>query len=105
MSSRKSGQPSLKRNAAANYAAQLFTVVAGIVMAFVSVFALLAIAGRNAGLLLLILSGLAISSLAGAATALVNQFPSLLRLGVRWSGKTEPLRGEQPFDVLGPGPT
>src|SRR4051812_17592637 len=37
-----------------------------------------------------------------AATALVNQFPSLLRLGVRWSGKTEPLRGEQPFDVLGP---
>src|SRR3954464_6393823 len=45
--------------------------VAGIVMAFVSVFALLGIAGRNAGLLLLILSGLAISSLAGAATALV----------------------------------
>src|SRR6266704_3536626 len=45
--------------------------VAGIVMAFVSVFALLGIAGRNAGLLLLILAGLAISSLAGAATALV----------------------------------
>ena len=45
--------------------------VAGIVMAFVSVFVLLGIAGRNAGLLLLILSGLAISSLAGAATALV----------------------------------
>jgi iron complex transport system permease protein len=45
--------------------------VAGIVMAFASVFVLLAIAGRNAGLLLLILSGLAISSLAGAATALV----------------------------------
>lgn len=45
--------------------------VAGIVMAFVSVFALLGVAGRNAGLLLLILAGLAISSLAGAATALV----------------------------------
>ena len=38
--------------------------------AFVSVFLLLAVAGRNAGLLLLILAGLAISSLAGAATAL-----------------------------------
>jgi len=45
--------------------------VAGISMAFASVFILLAIAGRNAGLLLLILAGLAISSLAGAATALV----------------------------------
>jgi iron complex transport system permease protein len=45
--------------------------VAGITMAFASVFVLLAIAGRNAGLLLLILAGLAISSLAGAATALV----------------------------------
>jgi iron complex transport system permease protein len=45
--------------------------VAGIAMAFASVFALLGIAGRNAGLLLLILAGLAISSLAGAATALV----------------------------------
>jgi iron complex transport system permease protein len=45
--------------------------VAGIAMAFVSVFVLLGIAGRNAGLLLLILAGLAISSLAGAATALV----------------------------------
>src|ERR1700735_2954154 len=45
--------------------------VAAIVAAFASVFALLAIAGRNAGLLLLILAGLAISSLAGAATALV----------------------------------
>jgi len=44
---------------------------AGIAMAFLSVFVLLAIAGRRAGLLLLILSGLAISSLAGAATALV----------------------------------
>ncbi len=45
--------------------------VAGIVMAFASVFALLVIAGRNAGLVLLILAGLAISSLAGAGTALV----------------------------------
>jgi iron complex transport system permease protein len=45
--------------------------VAGIAMAFASVFVLLAVAGRNAGLLLLILAGLAISSLAGAATALV----------------------------------
>jgi iron complex transport system permease protein len=45
--------------------------VAGITMAFLSVFVLLSIAGRNAGLLLLILAGLAISSLAGAATALV----------------------------------
>ena len=56
--------------------------VAGIGMAFVSVFVLLSIAGRNAGLLLLILAGLAISSLAGAATALVmnlssNPFASL----------------------------
>jgi iron complex transport system permease protein len=45
--------------------------VAAIIMAFGSVFVLLAIAGRNAGLLVLILAGLAISSLAGAATALV----------------------------------
>jgi iron complex transport system permease protein len=45
--------------------------VAAIVFAFASVFVLLAIAGRNAGLLILILAGLAISSLAGAATALV----------------------------------
>lgn len=45
--------------------------VAGIIFAFASVFVLLVIAGRNAGLLLLILAGLAISSLAGAATALV----------------------------------
>ncbi len=44
-----------------------FAAVAG---AFLSIFALVAVAGRNAGLLLLILSGLAISSLAGAATAL-----------------------------------
>lgn len=45
--------------------------VAAIVAAFASVFVLLTIAGRNAGLLILILAGLAISSLAGAATALV----------------------------------
>ncbi|WBU30609.1 iron ABC transporter permease [Rhodopseudomonas palustris] len=56
--------------------------VAAIAMAFVSVFVLLAIAGRNASLLLLILAGLAISALAGAATALVmnlsaNPFASL----------------------------
>lgn len=55
---------------------------AAIAMAFVSVFALLAVAGRNAGLLILILAGLAISSLAGALTALAmnlssNPFASL----------------------------
>lgn len=44
--------------------------VAAIFGAFLSVFVLVAVAGRNAGLTLLILSGLAISSLAGAATAL-----------------------------------
>jgi iron complex transport system permease protein len=50
--------------------------IAAIAMAFASVFALLAIAGRNAGLLILILAGLAISSLAGAATALVMNLSS-----------------------------
>jgi iron complex transport system permease protein len=50
--------------------------VAAIAAAFVSVFALLAVAGRNAGLLILILAGLAISSLAGAATALVMNLSS-----------------------------
>jgi iron complex transport system permease protein len=50
--------------------------VAAIAMAFASVFVLLAIAGRNAGLLILILAGLAISSLAGAATALVMNLSS-----------------------------
>jgi len=50
--------------------------VAGITMAFASVFVLLGVAGRSAGLLLLILSGLAISSLAGAATALVMNLSS-----------------------------
>jgi iron complex transport system permease protein len=45
--------------------------VAAIAASFASVFVLLAVAGRNAGLLLLILAGLAISSLAGAATSLV----------------------------------
>ena len=50
--------------------------VAAIIAAFGSVFVLLAIAGRNAGLLILILAGLAISSLAGAATALVMNLAS-----------------------------
>jgi iron complex transport system permease protein len=50
--------------------------VAAITAAFVSVFALLTVAGRNASLLLLILAGLAISSLAGAATALVMNLSS-----------------------------
>jgi iron complex transport system permease protein len=50
--------------------------VAAIMAAFASVFALLAVAGRNAGLLILILAGLAISSLAGAATALVMNLSS-----------------------------
>ncbi len=50
--------------------------VAAIVMAFLSVFLLLAVAGRNAGLLILILAGLAISSLAGAATALAMNLSS-----------------------------
>jgi iron complex transport system permease protein len=49
---------------------------AAIAMAFVSVFVLLSIAGRNAGLLILILAGLAISSLAGAMTALVMNLSS-----------------------------
>ncbi len=44
--------------------------LAGISFAFASVFLLLTVAGRNASLLLLILAGLAISSLAGAMTAL-----------------------------------
>ena len=44
--------------------------VAAILGAFLSVFLLVAVAGRRAGLALLILSGLAISSLAGAGTAL-----------------------------------
>ena len=56
--------------------------VAAICAAFASVFLLLVVAGRNASLLLLILAGLAISSLAGAATALTmnlapNPFASL----------------------------
>src|SRR6202050_3610616 len=50
--------------------------VAAIMAAFASVFALLAVAGRNAGLLILILAGLAISSLAGATTALVMNLSS-----------------------------
>jgi iron complex transport system permease protein len=43
---------------------------AAIMGAFLSVFVLLAVAGRGASLLLLILSGLAVSALAGAGTAL-----------------------------------
>src|SRR6266851_3967311 len=50
--------------------------VAAILAAFTSVFLLLAVAGRNANLLLLILAGLAISSLAGAATALTMNLAS-----------------------------
>src|SRR3954470_19450422 len=49
---------------------------AAIAMAFASVFVLLGVAGRNAGLLILILAGLAISSLAGAMTALVMNLSS-----------------------------
>ena len=48
--------------------------VAAIIAAFGSVFVLLSIAGRNAGLLILILSGLAISSFAGAANLSSNPF-------------------------------
>jgi iron complex transport system permease protein len=44
--------------------------VAAILGAFASVFLLLAIAGRDAPMMIVILSGLAVSSLAGAATAL-----------------------------------
>lgn len=44
--------------------------IVSIAFAFGSVFGLLAVAGRNASLLLLVLAGLAISSLAGALTAL-----------------------------------
>jgi iron complex transport system permease protein len=50
--------------------------VAAIAAAFVSVFALLAVAGRNAGMLLLILAGLAIASLAGSAAVLVMNLAS-----------------------------
>ncbi|TAK47855.1 MAG: iron ABC transporter permease [Xanthobacteraceae bacterium] len=49
---------------------------AAIAGAFGSVFLLLVVAGRNASLLLLILAGLAISSLAGAATALTMNLAS-----------------------------
>jgi iron complex transport system permease protein len=50
--------------------------LAAIAAAFFSVFMLLVISGRNAGLLILILAGLALSSLAGAATALVMNLSS-----------------------------
>jgi iron complex transport system permease protein len=56
--------------------------IAAILGAFASVFLLIAVAGRNASLLLLILAGLAISAMAGAGTALAmnlapNPFASL----------------------------
>jgi iron complex transport system permease protein len=50
--------------------------LAAIAATFVSVFMLLVISGRNAGLLILILAGLALSSLAGSATALVMNLSS-----------------------------
>lgn len=50
--------------------------IAAIAGAFLSVFLLIAIAGRNASLLLLILAGLAVSSLAGAGTALAMNLAS-----------------------------
>jgi iron complex transport system permease protein len=50
--------------------------LAAISGAFLSVFLLVAIAGRNASLLLLILAGLAVSSLAGAGTALAMNLAS-----------------------------
>ncbi|MBN8534638.1 MAG: iron ABC transporter permease [Rhizobiales bacterium] len=50
--------------------------LAAISGAFLSVFLLIAIAGRNASLLLLILAGLAVSSLAGAGTALAMNLAS-----------------------------
>ncbi|MDC7789530.1 iron ABC transporter permease [Rhodoplanes sp. TEM] len=50
--------------------------LAAIVAAFLSVFALLVVAGRNAGLLILILAGMALSALAGAGTALTMNLAS-----------------------------
>lgn len=50
--------------------------VAAITGAFLSVLLLLAVAGKNTSLLLLILAGLAISSLAGAGTALAMNLAS-----------------------------
>src|SRR6202047_398442 len=50
--------------------------VAAIAMAFASVFVLLAIAGRNAGLLILILAGLAVPGPGGGAAALVMKLSS-----------------------------
>ncbi|MCG6204346.1 iron ABC transporter permease [Rhodopseudomonas sp. HC1] len=50
--------------------------LSAIAMAFVSVFILIAVAGRSANLLLLILAGLALSSLAGAATSLALNLAS-----------------------------
>jgi len=50
--------------------------LSAIVMAFLSAFLLVAIVGRESNLLLLILAGLALSSLAGAATALALNLAS-----------------------------
>ncbi|WP_347263538.1 iron ABC transporter permease [Nitrobacter sp.] len=50
--------------------------VAAILAAFTSVFVLLVIAGRDTSLLILILAGLAISALAGAATSLTMNLSS-----------------------------
>jgi iron complex transport system permease protein len=50
--------------------------LSAIVMAFISAFILIAIVGRDSSLLLLILAGLALSSLAGAATALALNLAS-----------------------------
>ena len=64
--------------------------VAAILGALISVCLLVAIAGRDAGLLLLILSGLAVSSLAGAGTvlAIIAQGGKRLAVGDRVLGKT-----------------
>src|SRR3954465_15817736 len=84
--------------------------VAAIAMAFASVFVLLTIAGRNAGLLILILAGLAISSLAGAPTALVINLSSnpfvVLEIGFWLLGSLEDRSFRQvmlalPFIVAG----
>src|SRR5437879_7603600 len=84
--------------------------VAAIAAAFGSVFVLLSIAGRNAGLLILILAGLAISSLAGAATALVmnlSQNPFVVLeiafwlLGSLEDSSFQPVGRARPFLIAG----
>ena len=85
---------------------------AAILGAFVSVFLLVVVAGRNAGLTLLILAGLAISSLAGAATALAmnlapNPFAALeiafWLLGSLEDRSMRHVAMALPFIVLGAG--